>query len=71
VDSQDRDAWLDSVLIGGRERRTIVIRDYDQAWPGRFREEQARVLAALGGAAQRIEHFGSTAVPGLAAKPNR
>jgi GrpB-like predicted nucleotidyltransferase (UPF0157 family) len=69
VDSQDRDAWLDSVLIGGRERRTIVIRDYDQAWPGRFREEQARVLAALGGAAQRIEHFGSTAVPGLAAKP--
>lgn len=69
MDSEDRDAYLDVVLIGGRERRTIVICDYDHAWPERFHEEQARVLSALGGAALRIEHFGSTAVTGLAAKP--
>ncbi|WP_323761487.1 GrpB family protein [Maricaulis sp.] len=43
--------------------------DYDPAWPGRFVEEQARLYAALGRAAVRIEHIGSTSVPGLAAKP--
>jgi GrpB-like predicted nucleotidyltransferase (UPF0157 family) len=69
VDSEDRDARLDAVLIGGRERRPIVICDYDSAWPERFERERARVLAALGDGALRVEHIGSTAVPGLAAKP--
>jgi GrpB-like predicted nucleotidyltransferase (UPF0157 family) len=63
------DAYLDRVLIGGRERREIVIADYDPAWPERFEAERARVAAALGPRALRIEHIGSTAVPGLAAKP--
>jgi GrpB-like predicted nucleotidyltransferase (UPF0157 family) len=60
---------LDSVLIGGRERRAIVIAEYDDEWPARFARERDRVVAALGPAAVRVEHFGSTAVPGLAAKP--
>jgi GrpB-like predicted nucleotidyltransferase (UPF0157 family) len=59
----------DRILIGGRERREIVIVDYDSSWPTRYRAELARVQAALGDAALRIEHIGSTAVPGLAAKP--
>ncbi len=63
------DAYLDRVLIGGRERREIVIADYDPAWPERFEAERARVAAALGPRALRIEHIGSTAVPGMAAKP--
>ena len=42
---------------------------YDPAWPGWFRETAARLRAALGGTALRIDHIGSTAVPGLAAKP--
>jgi GrpB-like predicted nucleotidyltransferase (UPF0157 family) len=63
------DAYLDRVLIGGRERREIVIAAYDPAWPERFEAERARIAAALGPAALRIEHIGSTAVPGLAAKP--
>ena len=50
------------------ERVEIV--PYDPAWPGLFAEEAARLRAALPAALiGRIEHFGSTAVPGLAAKP--
>ena len=60
---------LDAVLIGGREPGTIRVVDYDPAWPARFAQEHARIAAALGPRALRIEHIGSTAVPGLAAKP--
>ncbi len=60
---------LDDVLIGGREKARIVIVDYDPAWPARFERERDRVRRALGASAYRIEHIGSTAVPGLAAKP--
>ena len=63
------DADLDRVLIGGRERRDIVIADYDASWPRRFEVERNRIAGALGSRALRIEHIGSTAVPGLAAKP--
>jgi GrpB-like predicted nucleotidyltransferase (UPF0157 family)/GNAT superfamily N-acetyltransferase len=63
------DAHLDTVLIGGRERHEIVIADYDPAWPRRFDTERERIASALGGVARRIEHIGSTSVPGLAAKP--
>jgi GrpB-like predicted nucleotidyltransferase (UPF0157 family)/ribosomal protein S18 acetylase RimI-like enzyme len=63
------DAYLDTVLIGGRERREIVIADYDPAWPRRFDAERERIASALGDVARRIEHIGSTSVPGLAAKP--
>jgi GrpB-like predicted nucleotidyltransferase (UPF0157 family) len=59
----------DAHLVGGREKRAIVIVDYDQAWPARFDVERDRVAAALGPHALRIEHVGSTSVPGLAAKP--
>jgi len=69
VDARDRDADLDSVLIGGRERREIVIVDYDPSWPMRFEREHDRLQLALGELALQIEHIGSTAVPGLAAKP--
>lgn len=57
------------VLIGGREKPNIVIVDYDPKWPARFEHQRTRIADALGDAALRIEHIGSTAVPGLAAKP--
>jgi GrpB-like predicted nucleotidyltransferase (UPF0157 family) len=69
VEERARDEYLDRVLIGGREKREIVIADYDSTWPSRFQHEQQRIRQALGSRARRIEHFGSTAVPGLAAKP--
>jgi GrpB-like predicted nucleotidyltransferase (UPF0157 family) len=47
----------------------VRIADYDPAWPARFEAEAARVRDALGPVARRIEHVGSTAVPGMAAKP--
>jgi GrpB-like predicted nucleotidyltransferase (UPF0157 family) len=59
----------DGALIGGRERRTIEIVDYDPSWPERFERERELIGAALGPRAIAIEHVGSTAVPGLAAKP--
>ena len=63
------DEPLETGLIGGAEKREIKIVDYDPDWPKKF-EAHARVIAgALGGTALRIEHVGSTSVPGLAAKP--
>ena len=50
-------------------RPPIVIVDYDPSWPARFEAEAERLREALGDVAERIEHVGSTAVPGLAAKP--
>ena len=50
----------------GGER--LVISDYDPAWPDRFREIAGSLRRVLGGEALRIDHIGSTAVPGLAAK---
>lgn len=47
----------------------VVIVEYDPEWPARFERERERVAAALGDLVERIEHVGSTAVPGLAAKP--
>jgi GrpB-like predicted nucleotidyltransferase (UPF0157 family) len=69
VAESERDAHLEKVLIGGLERRAIVIADYDPDWPARFKAHRDRVQRALGTVAIRIEHIGSTAVPGLAAKP--
>ncbi len=63
------DESLDSVLIGGLEQREIVIADYDTGWPVRFAAERKRIAGALGAQAFAIEHIGSTAVPGLGAKP--
>jgi GrpB-like predicted nucleotidyltransferase (UPF0157 family) len=63
------DEPLETGLIGGVEKREIRIVDYDADWPKKF-ETHARIIAdALGGSALRIEHIGSTSVPGLAAKP--
>jgi GrpB-like predicted nucleotidyltransferase (UPF0157 family) len=47
----------------------VVIVDYDPHWPDLFEELRALLVAALGDLAVIVEHVGSTAVPGLAAKP--
>ena len=47
----------------------IVIADYDPQWPELFAREADRIRAVLGRRALRIEHVGSTSVPGLVAKP--
>lgn len=47
----------------------VEIVDYDPAWPSAFTALADRVAASLGSLAVRVEHVGSTAVPGLPAKP--
>ena len=47
----------------------VVVAGYDPAWPERFDALRRLLAETLGDAAVAIEHVGSTAVPGLAAKP--
>jgi GrpB-like predicted nucleotidyltransferase (UPF0157 family) len=49
--------------------RTVDITPYDPARPGAFAAERARITAISGPSVRVIEHIGSTAVPGLPAKP--
>ena len=46
----------------------VILVDYDPGWPARFAEEQARLRLRLGATAVRVDHVGSTSVPGLMAK---
>ena len=47
----------------------MLVVPYDPRWPEAFDVERDRIRVALGALAVRIDHHGSTAVPGLAAKP--
>jgi GrpB-like predicted nucleotidyltransferase (UPF0157 family) len=48
---------------------TITIVSYDAQWPTLYAREAERIGRLLGQKALSVEHVGSTAVPGLAAKP--
>ncbi|MFH9426075.1 GrpB family protein [Streptomyces sp. NPDC017529] len=50
-------------------KRIIEVVPYDPAWPAAAAAAIAEVREALAGVITEIEHVGSTAVPGLAAKP--
>jgi GrpB-like predicted nucleotidyltransferase (UPF0157 family) len=47
----------------------VSIVPYDPEWPPRFDDERRTLAAAFSGSDATIEHIGSTAVPGLTAKP--
>lgn len=47
----------------------VTLVEYDPAWPAMFQRQADRIRGALGERAIMIEHMGSTAVPGLVAKP--
>lgn len=67
--------FRESVAAGGRQvgqgrpGDPIEVVDYDAAWPARYELMRARLTAALGDVAVRIDHVGSTAIPGMPAKP--
>ena len=65
------DEALAKATIGGPQPLTkpIEIEEYDPAWPALYEREAARVRSVLGDRVVRLEHAGSTAVPGLPAKP--
>ncbi|HXH36083.1 MAG TPA: GrpB family protein [Plantibacter sp.] len=56
-------------LIGGSEKRELVLHRSDERWAGIYLEHRARIEQALDGSDIDVEHIGSTSVPGLAAKP--
>ena len=49
--------------------RKIVVQPYDPTWPALFQKEAERLCPLLGNNLAGLHHIGSTAVPGLAAKP--
>jgi GrpB-like predicted nucleotidyltransferase (UPF0157 family) len=50
-------------------RETVEIVAYDSRWPALFLEERSRLVEMFPALVRRVEHFGSTAVPRLSAKP--
>lgn len=64
------EAQLRKATIGERRPRNskIYLAPYDPAWPSQYRLLAARIRQALGADA-RLEHVGSTSIPGLSAKP--
>jgi GrpB-like predicted nucleotidyltransferase (UPF0157 family) len=71
VESSQREDELRAVTIGELRplQQKIVLAEYDRGWPDEFADAAARICVALGDRALRLEHVGSTSVPGLAAKP--
>jgi GrpB-like predicted nucleotidyltransferase (UPF0157 family) len=70
------DEGLTAVCVEGRFEvwamgvtTEIVVADYDPAWPAWFEAVRAHVWPAVEDVAVRVDHVGSTSVPGLAAKP--
>lgn len=57
--------WID----GHQPIADVRVVPPDESWPDRYTELAERIRNALGSAALTIEHVGSTAVPGLPAKP--
>lgn len=47
----------------------MTVEGYDPQWPALYEEEKERILRLIGDRVAGIEHIGSTAVPGLPAKP--
>jgi GrpB-like predicted nucleotidyltransferase (UPF0157 family) len=55
--------------LPGLAHRTVQLTDWTPRWTELFAEEAARLRVALRDLAVAIEHYGSTSVPGLVAKP--
>jgi len=70
-DEERRDEELQGITVGTLEPHNapVTLAAYDPDWPRLFDREADRLRSALGTVALRIEHVGSTSVPGLMAKP--
>jgi GrpB-like predicted nucleotidyltransferase (UPF0157 family) len=69
IDTTDRTAVEVADAIWEDIHEAVEIADYDPAWPGEFEAERVKIAAALGDLALEIHHVGSTAIPGIDAKP--
>ena len=70
-DEPRSDAEIAAYTVGPPDvlNSTITLVDYDPDWPQLYERERERISRALGDRALLLEHVGSTAIPGLAAKP--
>lgn len=60
----------EEIWVGGRpDPEPVVIVDDDPSWPATYEAVAALIRTALGPEVLALDHVGSTAVPGLAAKP--
>jgi len=66
TDEDLKSSWVEQVPL---LNSTVVLADYDPRWPALYQREADRVREILGDRIVRIEHVGSTSVPGLCAKP--
>jgi GrpB-like predicted nucleotidyltransferase (UPF0157 family) len=53
----------------GVESGKVRVVPYDPAWPEKYADEARRVRSAIGHLIEDVQHIGSTAIPGMAAKP--
>lgn len=53
----------------GLENNAVRLHDYTPLWADLYREEKKRILAAVGSLIIDLQHIGSTAIPGIKAKP--
>lgn len=60
---------LDFILEGTLQKKPLVVQTYDPQWPQQFEEEAKKLKSIFAEHLIGIHHFGSTAVPGLSAKP--
>ena len=58
-----------SDMQANRLDEPIAVEEYNPAWTSVFRAEALKLHSRLGNSALGVEHIGSTAVPGLRAKP--
>ena len=65
---KDRFAAKVGKMLGLKNGANTLV-DYQPAWPVEFERERSRLASSLHGIALGIEHYGSTAVPGMRAKP--
>ncbi|NLK97254.1 MAG: GrpB family protein [Epulopiscium sp.] len=70
-DTSISDKELQKITVGDLKPHNaqITIVEYDPDWPQIFEREANRIRSVLGKKALKIEHVGSTSVPGLCAKP--
>jgi len=71
IPTQTSEERLAAITVGERTplNSTIYLAGYDPQWPMSFAKLSGRVREALSGKVLLLEHVGSTAVPGLSAKP--
>ncbi len=66
---RDEELQRSTVAVLEPHNAPITLATYDPDWPLLFSREAARLSSVLGRVALRIDHVGSTSVPGLMAKP--